>query len=211
MKSVFLMFGAIFWSAFAFADLTSVPSTPSQERMDRYDKQPISETKRDCRNDDFAACFYLGFYYAGDFQNYDINAKQAAKFFGKACDGGLMLSCHNLGGLYFTGRIAPIDYAKAALAYESACLGGIAESCNFAGASHWALDRATQAETAKGFFDKGCDLGDAESCYNLATTIASDAQSSGDFELAAGHMARACELGDIDACSFLQRLGQTPK
>ncbi len=51
------------------------------------------------------------------------------KSYEKACDGGKMMGCSNLGASYAMGTGVPQDYGKAAALYEKACTGGDAGGC----------------------------------------------------------------------------------
>uniref|UniRef100_UPI0026F2B4C3 tetratricopeptide repeat protein n=1 Tax=Campylobacter showae TaxID=204 RepID=UPI0026F2B4C3 len=59
-------------------------------------------------------------YNQGDYQ-------KAAQLYQKACDGGELRGCNNLGTLYVKGQGVNQDYQKAAQLYQKACDGGDAK------------------------------------------------------------------------------------
>src|SRR4051812_12546213 len=61
---------------------------------------------------------------------------QTAALYQKACDGGQMLGCNNLGVFYEHGTGVGQDAAKAAALYQKACDGGEMRGCNNLGFLH---------------------------------------------------------------------------
>jgi TPR repeat protein len=64
------------------------------------------------------------------------DAARAIAFYQKACDGGEMLGCSNLGVFYEQGTGGIRDAAKAAALYQKACDGGSMLGCNNLGAAY---------------------------------------------------------------------------
>ena len=56
---------------------------------------------------------------------------KAAIVYRKACDGGEMLGCYNLGVSYENGHGVRKDAAKAKQLYGRGCDGGLAEACAY--------------------------------------------------------------------------------
>ena len=54
---------------------------------------------------------------------------EAAELFKKACDGGKMLGCTNLGFMYANGNGVEKDFSKAAELLKKACDGGDMHGC----------------------------------------------------------------------------------
>ena len=55
----------------------------------------------------------------------------------KACDGGDMEGCFNLGGAYFNGDGVARDIDKAMKLFQKACDGGDMEGCNVLQRFNW--------------------------------------------------------------------------
>jgi hypothetical protein len=89
-----------------------------------------------------------------------LHYKEARLFLEKACDGGEMRGCTNLGTLYYYGQGVPKDYAQTRTLYQKACVGGDMHGCNGLG---W-LYRNGQGVSkddaqARTFFQMACDGG----------------------------------------------------
>ena len=59
--------------------------------------------------------------------------KKASELYNKACDGGEMLGCTNLGYLYSHGKGVIQDIQKANLLWEKACNEGYNTACDSLG------------------------------------------------------------------------------
>ena len=94
-------------------------------------------------------------YDKGDYQ-------KAAQLYQKACDGGNVGGCSNLGVLYENGRGVKQDYQKAAQLYQKACDGGIAKGCSNLGVLYGnGLSVNQDYQKAAQLFQKACDGGNA--------------------------------------------------
>ena len=82
-----------------------------------------------CQDGDFKICTGLGndYYYGNGVVTKDIN--KAIQLYEKACDGGEVFSCSNLGHAYYKGEEVTKDFNKAAHFYKKACDGGLGEEC----------------------------------------------------------------------------------
>ena len=82
-----------------------------------------------CQDGDFKICTELGndYYYGNGVVTKDIN--KAIQLYEKACDGGEVFSCSNLGHAYYKGEEVTKDFNKAAHFYKKACDGGLNEEC----------------------------------------------------------------------------------
>ena len=82
-----------------------------------------------CQDGDFEICTELGndYYYGNGVVTKDIN--KAIQLYEKACDGGEVFSCSNLGHAYYKGEEVTKDFNKAAHFYKKACDGGLGEEC----------------------------------------------------------------------------------
>ena len=134
---------------------------------DREGDATNAESQSTCGVGSFEDCFELGeAYRKGD--GVPRDARRAAEFYERACDGGYAPGCHNLGKSYTEGEGVGQDWAQAAELYWRACDGGYAEGCNnlgylYAEGVGVPLDRARAA----GLYERACDGGNAEGCYNL--------------------------------------------
>jgi len=57
------------------------------------------------------------------------DAARAARLYTKACDGGVMSACDNLGQLYAGGAGVDVDMVRAERLFRAACDAGNAASC----------------------------------------------------------------------------------
>ena len=82
-----------------------------------------------CQDGDFKICTELGndYYYGNGVVTKDIN--KAIQLYEKACDGGEVFSCSNLGHAYYKGEEVTKDFNKAAHFYKKACDGRLTEGC----------------------------------------------------------------------------------
>jgi TPR repeat protein len=76
-----------------------------------------------------------------------------------------MDSCVNLGSLYETGDGVTLDAKEAERLYIKGCDGGQAHGCQYVGVMY---RDAKDVAHAAAYFKKGCNLGDATSCSELA-------------------------------------------
>jgi hypothetical protein len=92
----------------------------------------------------------------------------AVKFHRRACDGGDMRACSNLGVMYADGAGVREDDARAVELYRQACHGGSMEGCYFLGAMYAngegvRKDKAYAVE----FYRQACDGGYQYACGRL--------------------------------------------
>ena len=86
----------------------------------------------------------------------------------KACDGGNMLGCTNLGVMYTNGNGVEKDFSKAVQLFKKACDSGEMPSCSNLGVMY-TNDNGVEKDfsKAKQLFKKACDGGDMDGCRNL--------------------------------------------
>ena len=90
---------------------------------------------------------------------------KAAELLKKACDGGNMRGCFNLGVMYDNGNGVEKNEQKAVELYKKACDGGDMNGCGSLGAMYEKGDGVRQDKRlAKEYVGKACDLGDEEAC-----------------------------------------------
>ena len=98
----------------------------------------------------------------------NIESDKAAELFKKACDGGEMLGCHNLGAMYQKGDGVEKNVKKAMDLYKKACDGGDMLGCSNLG-SMYADGKGVEKDFGKAaeLFKKACDGGDMNGCRSL--------------------------------------------
>lgn len=93
---------------------------------------------------------------------------RARTLYQRACDGGELESCKNLGFLFDTN--VPPDRARAAALYQRACDGGVLEACNNLANLYLGGDGvARDLERAIALYDRVCAAGTHQrACGNAA-------------------------------------------
>ena len=93
---------------------------------------------------------------------------KAFESFKKACDGGNMRGCFNLGIMYEEGNGAEKDFSKAAELFKKACDGGNMNGCYNLG-TIYANGNDVEKDFSKAaeLFKKACDGGEMNGCRSL--------------------------------------------
>lgn len=126
----------------------------------------------------------------------------------KACAGGDMDACGNLGYLYYEGDGVPQDYAQAVSLFKKACDGGNGSSCADLGFSY-SLGRGVAKDDAQAaalftqaasFERQACDAGTQYDCYWLGLLYAQGTGVPQDLGQAAALYNKACDSGVKYAC-----------
>ena len=88
----------------------------------------------------------------------------------KACDGGEMLGCTNLGVMYANGNGVEKDFSKAVELYKKACDGGNMHGCRNLVVMH-TNGNGVEKDFSKAaeLFKKACDGGEMNGCRSLDT------------------------------------------
>ena len=90
---------------------------------------------------------------------------KAFESFKKACDGGEMLGCNNLGVMYDNGNGVEKNEQKAVKLYEKVCYGGEMRGCRNLGVMYEEGDGVEKdLGKAAELFKKACDFGLEEAC-----------------------------------------------
>ena len=93
---------------------------------------------------------------------------KAAELFKKACDGGNMRGCSNLGTMYDDGIGVEKNEQKAVELYKKACDGGKVLGCFNLGIMYANGNGVEKNEQkAAELYKKACDGGDLDGCRNL--------------------------------------------
>ncbi len=115
------------------------------------------------------ACADLGKIYQNGLEGEVVDYEKALKFNQKACDGGVLAACANLGLMHASGQGTDENFAKAAELFERVCAGAGKFACSNLGVMH--LERAGIAEDVQkglNFLQKACDSEDFGGYVNLA-------------------------------------------
>ena len=93
---------------------------------------------------------------------------EAAELFKKACDGGKMSGCYNLGVMYKKGNGVEKNEQKAVELYKKACDGGKMLGCTNLGFMY-ANGNGVEKDLGKAaeLFKKACDGGNMHGCRSL--------------------------------------------
>ena len=92
---------------------------------------------------------------------------KAVQLYEKACNGGYVEGCYNLGLMYDTGEGVKQDSFKAFQLYEKACNDNIAGGCSNLGILYYKGEGVKQdSAKALGLFDKACQMKDESGCRN---------------------------------------------
>lgn len=138
-----------------------------------------------------------------DFYMKAKNYPQAFRFYTKACDGGMMGACNDLGVLYQNGLGVRQDGAQALELYVRACDGGVGLGCENVGALYDFGNAGIKKDLikARNYYTKGCELDQASVCHNLAIMYEKGEGGKKDSERAFDLFGKACDLGYGESCS----------
>ena len=156
--------------------------------------------ERACAGDYAPGCTQLGYLHASweDDENMIRANDRAVVLHRAACAAGSGRDCADLGQLYSRG-VPDLDHQQAAIEmYHKGCDLGYGGGCDLLGKAY--LDGTPPLQhdraVARGFFDRGCDLGHMSACFHLARTI-------DDRTRARTLIERACDGGYTLACETL--------
>ena len=149
-------------------------------------------SEKGCRLNEAMSCVVLGDYY-----HRAKNYAQALQLYTKSCDGGAMFACYSLANLFRNG-LGVERNEKVALELDIvACNGGIENSCFYAG---FAYEVGKDFAKARQFYKKGCELNNAESCFNLGAMYHNGKVVRQNWYEARELFGKACDLGYQDGC-----------
>ncbi|MGD0901738.1 MAG: protein kinase [Terracidiphilus sp.] len=134
----------------------------------------------------------------------------ARPLFQKACDGGDLGGCSNLGILYQNGQGGAQDFAQARALYQKACDGGTTAGCVglgilFQNGQGGAQDYAQ----ARSLYQKACDGGTMDGCFDIGVLYQNGQGGTQDYAQAAILYQKACVGGSMDGCTGLGFLFDT--
>jgi len=132
---------------------------------------------------------------------------EARPLFQKACSGGDMDGCYQLGLLYELGKGVTEDYAKARTLYQKACDGGDMDGCYELGLLSDLGKGATQdAAKARTLYQKACDGGNLHACVSLGLLNEIGDGGTQDYAQARTLYQKACDGGEMSGCDYLGTL-----
>ncbi len=125
---------------------------------------------------------------------------RAAPLLQRACDGGDVAGCANLGWLYALGTGVPVDVDKAEQLSLGACRRGSMVGCSNVG---WLAMNAHDGARALEYSQRACDGNHMPACANLGVLYMRGLGVGVDASKAVGYMQRGCDGGDATACANL--------
>ena len=132
--------------------------------------------------------------------------EEAMPLYQKACDGGEMAGCANLGVLYESGNGVPQDFERARVLYQKACDGGEMAGCASLSGMYWAgAGVAKNDALARIFAQKACDCGFMEGCVGLGLLFSGQGPIR-DISQARALFQKACDGGEMVGCDRLGEL-----
>lgn len=174
--------------------------------------QPAATPKPDCDVSDLDAYQKLGEAYR-DGNGVDMDKAHAVKMFTTACEAKSQNGCLALSYMYQTGDGVKQSDEMAVKWLDKACSSGGGLACYHAAGNlrRNDNDRAAKHDPAVlAYYQKGCDLNEAASCYEAAYLI----NPTTDYTYRASaegriYLQKACDLGLAMACQDLK--DQQPK
>jgi hypothetical protein len=131
-------------------------------------------------------------------------SSQAMSFYKKACEGGDVATCSELGRRCARGEGVPVDTDLAAYAWRRGCDGGDMDSCAGLGVIHMRGTGASQdlPEAAR-LLQKACDGGSMNGCANLGYLHGRGDGVAKDPKKAEALCKKACDADEPAGCKNL--------
>lgn len=155
-----------------------------------------------CHDGDGDACAWLGLLWA---QTGQKKPEEAMPWIRKGCDMGGSMACGRLGAAYALGKYVDAqDLPSAKMLLTSACKQQDAYACRLMGA----LARGQEQNEARatGWYEKSCQLEDAEGCFELGRSRTQRAVAQLDPKKGAIAFEHGCLLGSGEACNAFGEL-----
>jgi TPR repeat protein len=213
--SAVLLALAIIFAGLAFF-LSPASIAHQAEALDRTHHDNLGGILRKlaCTRGDGEACYSLGFMYNRGLGVTEDDFRAAA-YYSEACDSGDPGGCRNLSFMY-EGNGLPKDTTLATALHQREltflsqdCAAGDASRCYEAGLAYDVEDSAEGSSAAKdspsaaSFYQKACDAGKAEGCYELAGKYESGKGVAKDDFRASDLYSKACTAGIVRGCTGL--------
>lgn len=123
---------------------------------------------------------------------------------GKACDGGYLYACVQLGVDLLLGSAATPDAAAGVARLRQACEAGEPRACATLGTAYVSgVGVEADPHAAIDLYEQGCRAGDGYACGSLGLMYSLGSGVERDLDRAGKLFAKACEAGDALACGNL--------
>jgi TPR repeat protein len=151
-----------------------------------------------CRANDLESCSVL----AELVRVHDPAAADA--YNGKACDGGYLYACVQLGADLLLGSADTPDPAAGVARLRQACEAGEPRGCATLGTAYVSgIGVEADPRAAVELYERGCRVGDGYACGSLGLMYSLGSGVDRDLDHAGQLFAKACEAGDAIACGNL--------
>jgi TPR repeat protein len=132
---------------------------------------------------------------------------KAHALYDRACRGGYLAACFNLGLAHTNGEGGAKDAKRALPLFKRACDGQLAIACTNLG-SLYATGEGVAANDTLAFelYERGCAGGDPKGCVNLGVACNQGRGTAKDVKRAATYFDKACTGGEGVACNELALL-----
>lgn len=173
-----------------------------QRNMEEREIQvTLADARLLCESGNGWACGVMGYRLQVRASLDSNNGRQAAEFYGRACELGYVPGCTNLGVMYLLGNSVPEDPAQSAALFERACNSDQAYACLSLAEAHQDGEGVEQdISLALKLYEKACELGEAYACYVLGSMFQNGRDVERDWTIAAKYHELACQGGWVNAC-----------
>lgn len=183
---------------------------PAAQLAHQCDPGNLEECTEQCDKGHAGSCGALGTMYGNGTVKVSRDYAKASAYFTKACGGGDVRSCVNLGEMKATGLGGAADPAAAATFFEKGCNEGDAIGCGHLGQAYRAGTGVARDEArATVLLLKACEGGQPKSCGALAALYAQGTGVTKDPQQAAKLYRRACDGNDGESCNAIGELSET--
>jgi uncharacterized protein len=167
---------------------------------------PLDALKSECSKGKLASCVAL----ADTLEPSD--PVQAAKLYGRACQGAVGIACDTLGTMYQLGNGVDPDDQKALASFRKACDAKYADGCYHLGQLYFDGRGVEQnIKTVVALYTKSCDLGSADPCDILGGWYEGGGIVGRDPLKAAVFFKKMCANSEPDDFRCRRALGDQPK
>lgn len=128
----------------------------------------------------------------------------AQTYDGKACDGGYLYACVQLGVDLLLGGTGPGDAAAGVARLRQACDAGEPRACGTLGTAYVSgVGVPVDLRAGIELYEQGCRVGDGYACGSLGLMFSLGSGVERDLDRAGQLFAKACQAGDALACGNL--------
>jgi len=157
-----------------------------------------------CDKGDLPACRQLGRVLDKGLWDVPKDEKRAVDLFEKACNGGELRGCSDLGVMYSHDRGVAKDEKRAVDLFEKACAGGDMRGCaNLGVMFRDGRGVAKDEKRAVDLFQKACDAAEMLACSNLGVNYEKGEGVAKDEKRAVDLFQKVCDGGDMLGCGNL--------